>query len=227
MRVSAVSNAPRNTATRDRDRKAIARTKPPCGICEGEIDYSLPHTDPMSYVVDHVIPYSKGGSDTLDNKQAAHRRCNESKAAKVGRNVVLICGPPGAGKTTLAHTLGLTVYDVDDPHWNGSEPLFRQAISQLAQDPDAQGAVIRSAATLSARQAAANLCGATSLTVLETDLHTCVERITQRGRTRPPIKTQIAAAQDWWAKYEPGDIGLAPATATPAAPRFYVTDRTW
>ena len=69
-----MANAPRNTATRDRDRKAIARTKPPCGICDGEIDYALPHLDPMSYVVDHVIPLARGGEDALPNKQAAHRR---------------------------------------------------------------------------------------------------------------------------------------------------------
>ena len=69
-----MSKTPRNTATRDRDRAAIRRTKPPCGICEGEIDYSLPYLDPMSYVVDHIVPYSKGGPDELANKQAAHRR---------------------------------------------------------------------------------------------------------------------------------------------------------
>lgn len=72
----------RSTTVRDRDRAAIRRTKPPCGIyllhgaseAECFIDYSLPHTDPMSYVVDHVIPLSKGGLDELSNKQAAHRR---------------------------------------------------------------------------------------------------------------------------------------------------------
>ena len=74
-----MSNAPRSTTQRDRDRRAIARTKPPCGICEGEIDYTLPHTDPKSYVVDHVIPIGKGGLDVLDNKQAAHRDCNRLK----------------------------------------------------------------------------------------------------------------------------------------------------
>jgi 5-methylcytosine-specific restriction endonuclease McrA len=73
----------RSTTTRDRDRAAIRRTKPPCGICEGEIDYSLPHTDPMSYVVDHVIPLAKGGLDELANKQAAHRSCNRAKSDKL------------------------------------------------------------------------------------------------------------------------------------------------
>lgn len=64
----------RNTATRDKHRAAIRRTKPPCGICEQDIDYDLPHTDPMSFVVDHVVPLAKGGLDELANKQAAHRR---------------------------------------------------------------------------------------------------------------------------------------------------------
>ena len=72
----------RSTAVRDRHRRAIARTKPPCGICEREIDYTLPHMDPMEYVVDHIEPLAKGGSDTLDNKQAAHRLCNLQKYDK-------------------------------------------------------------------------------------------------------------------------------------------------
>ena len=64
----------RNTTIRDRHRKAIARTKPPCALCGGEIDYGLKYLDPMSYVVDHVLPVAKGGTDELANKQAAHRR---------------------------------------------------------------------------------------------------------------------------------------------------------
>lgn len=73
----------RSTTTRDQHRRAIARIKPPCGICGGFIDYSLPHLDPGEYVVDHVIPLSRGGADTLDNKQAAHRSCNRAKSDKI------------------------------------------------------------------------------------------------------------------------------------------------
>ena len=70
----------RNTTIRDKHRRTIARSEPPCGICGGEIDYTLPHLDPMAYVVDHIIALNRGGTDTLDNKQAAHRHCNRAKS---------------------------------------------------------------------------------------------------------------------------------------------------
>lgn len=73
----------RNTTVRDQHRRTIARTKPPCGICGDPIDYTLPHDDPMSYAVDHIVPLNRGGSDTLDNKQASHRTCNRAKSDKL------------------------------------------------------------------------------------------------------------------------------------------------
>ena len=69
----------RSTTTRDQHRAAIRRTKPACGICSGEIDYSLRSPDPMSFEVDHVVPLARGGTDTLDNAQASHRACNRAK----------------------------------------------------------------------------------------------------------------------------------------------------
>lgn len=69
----------RSTTVRDRDRRAIARTKPPCHICELPIDYSIPSPDPMSFEVDHVIALANGGADTLENKAASHRTCNRTK----------------------------------------------------------------------------------------------------------------------------------------------------
>lgn len=75
----------RNTTTRDRHRKQIARGKPDCAIKPClypgvPINYDADHLDPLSFVVDHIIPRARGGPDTLDNKQPAHRACNRAKS---------------------------------------------------------------------------------------------------------------------------------------------------
>ena len=82
MRVT-ISKPPRNTTLRDAHRRTIARSKPPCGICGDEIDYRLRYPHLESFVVDHIHPRSKGGSDDLENKQAAHSRCNRAKSDKL------------------------------------------------------------------------------------------------------------------------------------------------
>ena len=73
----------RNTTQRDRDRAVIRRHKPPCGICQGDIDYTLRTPHPDSFEVDHIVPITKGGTDSLANKQASHRRCNRAKSDKL------------------------------------------------------------------------------------------------------------------------------------------------
>lgn len=65
-----------------RHREAIARTKADCHICGKPIDYDLRYPDPRCFVVDHVVPVSKGGSDDLPNKKAAHHECNSKKRAR-------------------------------------------------------------------------------------------------------------------------------------------------
>lgn len=37
----------------------------------------------MSFEVDHILALDNGGSDTLDNKQASHRKCNRDKWHKL------------------------------------------------------------------------------------------------------------------------------------------------
>ena len=61
----------------------IKRSKAPCIICGEDIDYSLPHLDPMSFVIDHIIPLNKGGADVIENVAAAHRTCNRTKSDKL------------------------------------------------------------------------------------------------------------------------------------------------
>ena len=118
----------------------------------------------------------------------------------MARRVVLVCGPPGAGKTTYARSLGLQVYDRDDPQW-ASEKQFVAAIRRLRHEANAQAVVIRTGATASARDRAAALIGATEIEILDVDLETCIQRIRQRGRTTPPMSVQIVAARGWWHKY--------------------------
>jgi 5-methylcytosine-specific restriction endonuclease McrA len=78
-----VSAHHRNTKQRDADRARIRHTAAACHICGQPIDYTLPHTNSRSFVVDHVIPLAKGGPDTIDNKAAAHRDCNSTKRARL------------------------------------------------------------------------------------------------------------------------------------------------
>lgn len=72
----------RNTARRDQHRRALARDQPPCAICGQPIDYTLKWPDPWCYVVDHITALDRRGTDTLDNKQPAHHKCNRDKSNK-------------------------------------------------------------------------------------------------------------------------------------------------
>jgi adenylate kinase family enzyme len=138
------------------------------------------------------------------------------------RRVVLICGPPGSGKSTLARQLaaqGLTLYDRDDPRWGNSERRFRDAVAQLGHQDDARAVVIRTCASRSSRARAKALVGATEVHVLLTDPATCRQRIRERGRTRPPLVTQLAAVDTWWQRYEPDLPGQPDGDHPPAMRR--------
>ena len=73
----------RNSTIDARHRAAVRAQRGPCGICNQPIDYSLRTPHPDSFEVDHIIPRNRGGTDALDNKQAAHRRCNRAKSDRV------------------------------------------------------------------------------------------------------------------------------------------------
>ena len=87
--------AKRNSALRNKHRARIRRDEPSCHICGKPIDYTLPHLDPWSFVVDHVVALKNGGSDSIENKAAAHRECNSKKRARAYAPIVRRSGSLG------------------------------------------------------------------------------------------------------------------------------------
>jgi hypothetical protein len=151
-----------------------------------------------------------------------------------GRLVVILCGPPGAGKTTAARQSGLYVYDRDDEQWP-SEPAFRTAISALAHQADARACVIRSGATSSARAKAATLTGATHIYLLNAPPTELQHRIA--ARHRGDTRAVSAGLRDWLADQDhddhcppfPGWDHIGPPNLTPGRPITALgrTSREW
>lgn len=121
------------------------------------------------------------------------------------REVLLIAGPPGSGKTTrarkVASALSLTVYDRDDVQWAG-EREFRAALAALGADPAARAVVIRSCATRSAWQACVALTDATRTELLMVPDEVCRARIARdprpyTGRTWKGPAQRLAGVAQW------------------------------
>ena len=68
----------------EKNKKIIFKTQNTCGICGRPVDFSLKYPDPMSAVIDHVIPVSRNGNpSSLENLQLSHNFCNRQKSDKL------------------------------------------------------------------------------------------------------------------------------------------------
>lgn len=68
----------------EKNKKIILKTQNVCGICGQSVErhYKYPH--PLSAVIDHIIPVSKGGHPSdIENLQLAHHQCNRQKSDKL------------------------------------------------------------------------------------------------------------------------------------------------
>ena len=74
-------------------RAQVLRNQDTCCFCGGYVDKTLPKLDPGAPQVDHIIPWSKGGTNTLANLALSHRACNRSASDK------RTPGPPTRSKT--------------------------------------------------------------------------------------------------------------------------------
>lgn len=62
----------------------LARDGCECSLCGEVVELSLKYPDSLSVSVDHVVPVSKGGDDTLANVAVAHLICNLRKGNRLG-----------------------------------------------------------------------------------------------------------------------------------------------
>lgn len=64
----------------------------------------LPGCTRIATTKDHLIPWSLGGRDNLENLRPACRTCNSKRGNRIlsgyGARIVVVMGPPAAGKTT-------------------------------------------------------------------------------------------------------------------------------
>lgn len=96
----------------ERNKKRILKTQHTCGICGQDVDKTLAYPHPLSPVIDHIIPVSKGGHPSdLSNLQLSHMGCNRQKSDKIFENP---SEPKVLGNRNLPQSMSWAEYKASD-----------------------------------------------------------------------------------------------------------------
>ena len=94
----------------EKNKQIILKTQRVCGICGKPVDMHLKYPDPMSPVIDHIIPINKGGHPSaMENLQLAHWSCNRQKSDKLFASKGKL-QPQNIGNRDLAWSADWTSY---------------------------------------------------------------------------------------------------------------------
>lgn len=208
-------------------RRSILADEPLCRMCSaiGRVTAAVE--------VDHIVAVVDGGSDDRSNLQPLCVPCHDTKSARENRervlgtasdqpilpascDLTLVCGPPGAGKTTYvsAHACAHdTVIDLDLiicrmtglPMYTGNRTLLEPAIAErnrmlhkLCVMPPQHHAWYVVAATYAQRQWWQKTLQPKHIVLLDPTLDVIVERIRKDVRRGERMHEHIVAAQRWY-----------------------------
>jgi hypothetical protein len=129
--------------------------------------------------------------------------------------VVLVCGPPASGKTTHTHahagpsdtiidmdaykvTAGGKLWDTRSSIWRKAFTLRDRAIRSLAHATHGTCYLIVTAPTKLERDTWCEALGQTTVEVIATPEHECIQRIKAEPQRIDAADSQIKAVRHWW-----------------------------
>ena len=196
-------------------RGVVLREQPICRACQ-----MAPASE-----VDHVLPKRDGGTDDRGNLQGLCKPCHSSKTARevytdggAGSRVVLVCGPPGSGKSTyvawarkwgdlvvdydalLSALSGLPMYE-KPAGLRGFAAIARDAvIARIRGSEVGRAWVISSAAGLATRERFRSAFGA-QVVVLEVSAAECAAHVRGDSARSGQAEETAKLAEAWWRDY--------------------------
>lgn len=128
----------------DMNKKKLRATSTVCAICGKPLypEYKWPH--PLSTVIDHIIPVTKGGHPSdLSNLQATHNCCNRAKSDKLLRENELVESAPVKSNRLLPHTFDWKTFRGYDSKGKGTTGATGDSNEKKGNEKAKKGSTVR------------------------------------------------------------------------------------